>query len=63
MGLVTARRLPMVARQVRTLWEGSGGGQTPLVILVDGDNKEAEALAGLLNITLVTHHNPGVPGE
>lgn len=61
-GLVTARRFPMVARQVRALWEEPGGGQTPLVMLVDGENEEGEALAGLLNITIVTHNNPGIIG-
>ncbi|XP_063882974.1 protein O-linked-mannose beta-1,2-N-acetylglucosaminyltransferase 1-like [Scylla paramamosain] len=60
--LITASRFPRVAQQVRTLWENPGGGQTPLMMLVDGAHPEAEALGRLLNITVVTHRNPATPG-
>ncbi|XP_069187574.1 protein O-linked-mannose beta-1,2-N-acetylglucosaminyltransferase 1-like isoform X1 [Procambarus clarkii] len=56
--LVTARRLQVVARQVEQLWSSPGGGQTPLAILVDGYNPQAEMLASILNLTVRFHDNP-----
>ncbi|XP_071518842.1 protein O-linked-mannose beta-1,2-N-acetylglucosaminyltransferase 1-like [Panulirus ornatus] len=56
--LVTAKRFPMVVRQVRQLWENPGGRQTPLALLVDGYDPQAEALARLLNLTVTFHDNP-----
>ncbi|XP_071542895.1 protein O-linked-mannose beta-1,2-N-acetylglucosaminyltransferase 1-like [Panulirus ornatus] len=61
--LVTAKRFPMVMRQVQQLWESPGGRQTPLAILVDGYDAQAEVLARLLNLTVRFHDNPVPRGE
>nr|XP_045596268.1 protein O-linked-mannose beta-1,2-N-acetylglucosaminyltransferase 1-like [Procambarus clarkii] len=56
--IVTARRLPHVLRQVGQVWASPGGTNTPITIFVDGHNPEAQALAALLHLPLVQHHNP-----
>ncbi|XP_069978504.1 protein O-linked-mannose beta-1,2-N-acetylglucosaminyltransferase 1-like [Penaeus vannamei] len=61
--MVTAKRLPMVLRQVIKIWQNSGGADTPLVIFVDGHNPEAEKLGKILNITVVFHDNPAPIGS
>ncbi|KAK4308553.1 hypothetical protein Pmani_019758 [Petrolisthes manimaculis] len=55
--LVTARRLHLVLRQIRQIWENPGGADTPLVMMVDGANPEALSLASILNITVRFHNN------
>nr|XP_045596269.1 protein O-linked-mannose beta-1,2-N-acetylglucosaminyltransferase 1-like [Procambarus clarkii] len=55
--IVTARRLPHVLRQVGQVWASPGGTNTPITIFVDGHNPEAQALAALLRLPLVQHHN------
>ncbi|XP_047468750.1 protein O-linked-mannose beta-1,2-N-acetylglucosaminyltransferase 1-like [Penaeus chinensis] len=61
--LVTAKRLPMVLRQVFKIRQNPGGADTPLVIFVDGHNPEAEKLGKILNITVVFHDNPAPIGS
>ncbi|XP_069187638.1 protein O-linked-mannose beta-1,2-N-acetylglucosaminyltransferase 1-like [Procambarus clarkii] len=61
--IVTARRLPHVLRQVGQVWASPGGTNTPITIFVDGHNPEAQALAALLHLPLVQHHNPASKGS
>ncbi|XP_071518844.1 protein O-linked-mannose beta-1,2-N-acetylglucosaminyltransferase 1-like [Panulirus ornatus] len=61
--IVTAHRLPHVLRQVGQLWSSPGGTITPITIFVDGHNPEARALASLLNLPVVEHHNPAPLGS
>ncbi|XP_045596267.2 protein O-linked-mannose beta-1,2-N-acetylglucosaminyltransferase 1-like [Procambarus clarkii] len=61
--IVTARRLPHVLRQVGQVWASPGGTNTPITIFVDGHNPEAQALAALLHLPLVQHHNPAYKGS
>ncbi|XP_069187637.1 uncharacterized protein [Procambarus clarkii] len=61
--IVTARRLPHVLRQVGQVWASPGGTNTPITIFVDGHNPEAQALAALLHLPLVQHHNPAYMGS
>lgn len=61
--LVTAKRLHLVLRQVRQIWENPGGADTPLVMMVDGANPEALALGSILNITVKVHNNPAPLGQ
>nr|XP_045596189.1 protein O-linked-mannose beta-1,2-N-acetylglucosaminyltransferase 1-like [Procambarus clarkii] len=61
--IVTARRLPHVLRQVGQVWASPGGTNTPITIFVDGHNPEAQALAALLHLPLVQHHNPVTRGS
>ncbi|XP_071518841.1 protein O-linked-mannose beta-1,2-N-acetylglucosaminyltransferase 1-like [Panulirus ornatus] len=61
--IVTAHRLPHVLRQVSQLWSSPGGTITPITIFVDGHSPEARALASLLNLPVVEHHNPAPLGR
>ncbi|XP_071542894.1 protein O-linked-mannose beta-1,2-N-acetylglucosaminyltransferase 1-like [Panulirus ornatus] len=61
--IATAHRLPHVLRQVGQLWSSPGGTLTPITIFVDGRNPEARALATLLNLPVVEHHNPAPLGS
>nr|XP_053634676.1 protein O-linked-mannose beta-1,2-N-acetylglucosaminyltransferase 1-like [Cherax quadricarinatus] len=61
--IVTARRLPHVLRQVRQMWASPGGTNTPITIFADGYNPEAQALAALLQVPVIHHHNPSPKGS
>nr|XP_053634850.1 LOW QUALITY PROTEIN: protein O-linked-mannose beta-1,2-N-acetylglucosaminyltransferase 1-like [Cherax quadricarinatus] len=61
--IVTARRLPHVLRQVGQVWASPGGTNTPITIFVDGYNPEAQALAALLQVPVIHHHNPSPKGS
>ncbi|XP_063604100.1 protein O-linked-mannose beta-1,2-N-acetylglucosaminyltransferase 1-like [Penaeus indicus] len=60
--IVTARKQYKVLKQLRQLWSQAGGGTTPILLSVDGWQKEARDFAGVMGLRAVFHNNPASVG-
>ncbi|XP_037787541.1 protein O-linked-mannose beta-1,2-N-acetylglucosaminyltransferase 1-like [Penaeus monodon] len=60
--IVTARKQYKVLKQLRQLWSQAGGGTTPILLSVDGWQKEARDFAGVMGLPAVFHQNPASVG-
>ncbi|XP_066950639.1 protein O-linked-mannose beta-1,2-N-acetylglucosaminyltransferase 1-like [Macrobrachium rosenbergii] len=60
--LVTATRVPNALRQILHIWSNQGGDVTPITLMVDGYNAEAEHLAKVLNVSALFHNNRAKKG-
>ncbi|XP_068207565.1 protein O-linked-mannose beta-1,2-N-acetylglucosaminyltransferase 1-like [Palaemon carinicauda] len=60
--LVTANRLPSALKQILHIWSNQGGNVTPITLMVDGHNPEAEHLAKVLNVSALFHSNKAKRG-
>ncbi|XP_045127503.1 protein O-linked-mannose beta-1,2-N-acetylglucosaminyltransferase 1-like isoform X2 [Portunus trituberculatus] len=61
--IVTARHQFKVLRQIRQLWSQAGGSVTPILLSVDGNQKEALDFAQVVGLPAVFHNNPAPPGS
>nr|XP_027222653.1 protein O-linked-mannose beta-1,2-N-acetylglucosaminyltransferase 1-like [Penaeus vannamei] len=60
--IVTARKQYKVLKQLRQLWSQAGGKTTPVLLSVDGWQKEAHDFAGVMGLRAVFHNNPASVG-
>lgn len=61
--IITGGRLPRVLRQVHQMRAGTEGDTTPIIIVVDGYNAEAKALASLIQVAIISNtNNTASPG-
>ncbi|XP_069950931.1 protein O-linked-mannose beta-1,2-N-acetylglucosaminyltransferase 1-like [Cherax quadricarinatus] len=61
--IVTSRHQYKVLRQVQQLWTQAGGGNTSILLAVDGYQQEAKDFASVLGLPAVYHDNPAPPGD